>query len=76
MYLDDIITFSPNAGKHIWHVLLLLHKAAIALNLERYNFFTEKIDNIGHIVQPVKFEMADYSTDAVCALKQRRTVTE
>lgn len=47
VYLDDIIIISENADKHISHVptvLSLSYKAGVTLNLNKCNFFSEKID--------------------------------
>lgn len=72
MYRHDITLFYSNADEHILHVptvLFLILKAGVTLNIEMWNFFTEKIVCLAHAIWRGKLRMADHTTDQILRLK-------
>lgn len=57
---------------HIAHVregLTLLNNAEVTLNLQKCRFFSETVDNHGHIIPQRCLKIASYTTDAIQSLE-------
>ena len=55
IYLDDIIIYSKSINEHINHVdevLEYLSQAGVTLKIRKCNFFTDKVEYLGHIIKP------------------------
>lgn len=79
VYWYDIVVFSRSLKEHMGHlrnVLALLAPAGLTFNKNMCNFLGNKIDNLGHVIKPGRFEMADHTTDAIRDLKDPATITE
>lgn len=66
--LEGTIIFSFYADEHIppvLTVLSLLHKAGVRVNLKKGNFFTERIDYLGQVIQPDELELAYLTADPI-----------
>ncbi len=53
MYLDDVIIFSCTFDEHLRHVrdiLQILKGAGLSLKLRKCNFFSDKVDYLGHVI--------------------------
>lgn len=50
---------------HVRAVRSLLLKASVKLNVKKCNFFPEKADYLGHVLQPGKLELTEQITDTV-----------
>ena len=68
VYLDDIIVYSPDAESHFDHlkeVLQLLHQAGITLKLKKCQFFQDKVEYLGHIIQPGQLRVNSHTTEGL-----------
>lgn len=79
VYLEDNVVFSRSAAEHIDHVrheVMILGDAGAALKLKKCDFFTDKIDYLGHVIFRRRLETASDKTDAIKKLKDARNVTD
>ena len=68
--LDDVIIFSTNAELHVMDVDMVLHRlreAGVTLNLEKCTWFSDEVEDLGHIVRPgqLHVHIADLQNMAV-----------
>lgn len=78
MHLAYITTIFRNADENMSHVRTvtsLSHKALITSNLMRYKFFIERIQPVGHVIQPDRLDLGAYTTGAAPKLHPRRSLT-
>ena len=55
VYIDDICIFSGTANRHMDHLKIVmqrLERANIKLNLDKCQWFTNKVELLGHIITP------------------------
>ena len=55
IYIDDIIIFSKSVDEHLAHleeVFKRLREANIKLNPKRGNFVKQKLEYLGHVINP------------------------
>jgi len=67
-YLDDVIIFSANAEQHVEDVDTVLHRlreAGVTLTLEKCTWFSDEVENLGHIVRPGKLHVHNKNVDAL-----------
>ena len=60
IYLDDVIIYSNTVDDHFNHVdkiLSALNAAGISLKLRKWEFFTDKVKYLGHVIRPGKLEI-------------------
>lgn len=79
VYLEEVIVFTPWFEKHLEHVatvLSLLKDARFTLKLKKWAFFTDTVDNFGHIIMPRKLEVVARTNHAIFGLRETRGVTE
>lgn len=68
VHFDEIVVLSKSPADHIekvWCVLGLLYEASVTLKLKKYKFFAERIDYLGFVIRPGRFELAERTTDGV-----------
>ena len=79
VYIDDVIIYSNSIEKHfehVHHVLSLLRQAGITLRLQKYNFFTESVDYLGHTIHPGRLQVARNNLKALREPKAPTNQTE
>lgn len=59
----------------VQHVLRLLYKAGVTLDLKKYQLFAETIDYLSLVIRRGRLEHARYTTDAVTKLERPTTQT-
>lgn len=57
-------------------VSTLLKEIGVALKLNECNFFTSRIDCLGHVIKSGRLEVANYTADTICILKAPKTIIE
>ncbi len=78
-YLYDVIVFSKNLGEQIDHVdavLSALREAGVSLNLRKFQFFTDRIRNLGHIFRAGTPEVEEAATASLKELRHPTTPVE
>lgn len=72
------INFSRDLGEYISNVwmVILLQRAGMKLNINRWKLLTHKSDYIGHMIRPGKLEMASRTTYAIGRLPLPKSVTK
>lgn len=71
--------FSNSVEEHIRHVdevLTVLSDAGVSLKLKKCDFFTNRVDYLGHVIHPGKLEVASRNTDAIKGFQEPRTQTQ
>lgn len=60
VYLDDTLTFrkTPEHINHVCKVHSLVSNAKATLKLQEWNFFSDTVDNLAHVIQPRLLELA------------------
>lgn len=79
VYLDDIVIFSKTLQEYIAHTKIfskIFKEAGVTLKLIKFAFFTNRIENLGHIIKRGRFKFANHTADAIGELKIPTTVTE
>jgi len=79
VYLDDVISFSANAKKHVKDVDTVLHRlreAGVTLNLEKCTWFSDEVEYLGPIVRPGQLHVHDKNVDALKHAKFPTTKTQ
>lgn len=79
VYLDDILVFSKSISEQFEHlriVMSLLSEAGVTMKLKFFYFFTDRIDCLGHVIQPGLLDIAPNTTDYNRGLKEPRKVTK
>lgn len=77
--LDDVVVFSKKPSKntdHVISVLALQRDGGIALELEKCEFFTRYINDMGQVVRLGCSETISYRSAAIRGLMPPTTVTE
>jgi len=78
-YLDDVIIFSANAEQLVEDVDTVLHRlreAGVTLTLEKCTWFSDEVENLGHIVRPGKLHVHNKNVDALKHAKFPTTTTQ
>lgn len=79
LYLDDIVVFSKNANNNhkaqLRQVLTGLRDAGVTIKLKRRSFFEEKINYLGHVIQPGRQELLEATSTAALELRNPTTQT-
>ena len=68
IYIDDIIIFSNDEESHFKHVdqiLSALSEASVTIKLKKFDFFTNKVKYLGHVISPGKLEIDGTVTRAL-----------
>lgn len=55
---------------------MLLHDTALTLNLKKLEFFTNRIEYIGHVIYPSRLELLERMIDASDRIQYPKTETE
>jgi len=79
VYLDDVIIFSANAEQHFKDVDTVLHRlreAGVTLNLEKYTWFSDEVEYLGHIVRPGQLHVHKKNVEALKHAKLPTTKTQ
>lgn len=75
-YLEDIVKFSQTPRQHIKYTLvdfIILTEADVPLKLNKFTFFSNKIDCFGHVIRSSWIEVANHTTDTVLHLNVSTT---
>jgi len=78
-YLDDIIIASSDTethGKHLLNVLAIINKNNLQINLEKCNFFKDRVRFLGHILTPTGCQPFPERLDTIRSLPLPVTVTQ
>ena len=70
IYLDNIVIWSQDVIKHMWHIDLImkaLQKASLYCNLKKYYFYLLEIDFLGHHIS--KQGIGPNSSKVKCIMK-------
>jgi Reverse transcriptase (RNA-dependent DNA polymerase) len=68
VYLDDVIVFSGSRSGHLAYVaevLTLLGNAGLSLKLNKFHFFSETVDYLGHVIRSGRLGVAEKNTTAL-----------
>lgn len=68
VYIDDVIIYSKSVDEHIVHVdevLTCLSEAGITLKISKCNFFSDKIEYLGHVIKPGRLEVDQANTQSL-----------
>lgn len=79
IYLDDFIILLRTPDEHIRHIrliLTLLQNAGVTLKFKICKFFSNRINQLGHVIQPWPLQVSTDTLDAICRLRNPTTVTE
>jgi len=79
VYFDDVIIFSATAKQHVKDVdtvLHRLHEAGVTLNLEKCTWFSDEVENLGHIVRLGQLHAHNNNVDALKRAKFPTTKTQ
>lgn len=79
VYLNDIVIFSQAPDEHFEHIregLTLLKDESVTPNSKKWEFFTNSIDNSGHIVRPGRLERSTQKNDAMPGLEHPTNLTK
>lgn len=63
VYLDGIVIFSKTPELHFEHVQrvpLLLNNVETNLKLKKWNFFTDNINYLDHVIRSIRLELASH----------------
>lgn len=66
--LQDLVKVSETQKEQMVYVkklLTLLQKAGVILNLNKCSFYTDTINNFGHIIRPRRLEVVSHVTGAI-----------
>jgi Reverse transcriptase (RNA-dependent DNA polymerase)/RNase H-like domain found in reverse transcriptase len=78
-YLDDIIVFSSSMEIYVEDldkVLSPLRDAGVSLRLDKFHFFRRCVNNLGHVIEPVKLSVQATEIDASLNTKLPCTKTK
>jgi len=67
-YLDDVIIFSASAEQHVKDVDVVfkwLRESGVSINLEKCTWFSDEVENLGHIVRPGQLHVQNKNVDAL-----------
>lgn len=79
VYQNDIVIFSKTPEAHIANVkqgLKLLHTTETALKLEKWRFFTDIVEYLGHVIRSRRQLISSRTIDAMKQLKEVRNLAE
>jgi len=68
VYLDDFIIFSASAELHVKDVevvLTRLREAGVTLNLEKCKWFSDDVENRGHVFRPGQLHVHNKNVEAL-----------
>lgn len=77
--LNHIFIFSKDPKDHVndvHMVLRALFDVSVSLKLKNCSFLNDCLDYLSHVVRSAKLELASHKTEAICDLKNPKTVTE
>lgn len=73
VYLDNVIIFSRTAVEHlnlVQRVLWPLSESGVTLILNKFFFFTDTVDYLGHFIRPGELYVGSHTADAIDGLKE------
>ena len=79
VYLDDTIVYSRTFDDHLRHlneVFYRIRKAGLRLNIEKCNFWMQRLPFLGHIIAPSGIAPDPAKIEAVQKIRLPRNVTE
>lgn len=78
VYLNDIVIFSMTPEQHLGHVReipSLFYNAGATLKLKKCHFFTNTIDDLGHVISSKRLILASHTKDDSRKLKPQTSLS-
>ena len=75
VYIDDIIIYWKSVDEHIRHVdeiLTTLKVAEITLKMKKCNFFSDKVEYLGHLIRLGRLEVDTVNTTSLVTWNLQR----